>query len=327
MKVGAYNVIRSLGKGGMAEVFLAESSVRGHVVLKVPHASVPGAAGRLVDEARLGMRLNHENIVKTLEVVERPEGPVLVLEHVDGPSMSTWRRTRGALPASLLVRVGRQVAEALSALHDADALHRDVTPGNILLGPGQNAKLIDLGIAKVRGERFDHTQTGQLKGTLRFLAPEIVEGASYSTASDLWSLGLVLLEGALGRRAVEGDANAIFAAIAMGRVSSLRDGEKIDPYLDAGLASLLCPKNRRIHDAREAARLFRGLEQRLGPPPDDATRLGLETEAVTKPMPLGLRLPPATNPAHQEQRTMPEHERPTIRMPAVNISPDTDLDS
>jgi len=263
--IGRYEVVKALKGGGMGSVTLCRAPDGDLVVLKRPHAVDPEAAVRLRDEARVGARLIHPGIVDTLDLFEHDDRPVLVVAYVEGLPLETLRRI-GPLPVPVVARIGRQIADALDAIHSADdeherplhILHRDVTPGNILLGSDGDAKLIDLGIARFSERQAEHTQDGFLRGTMRYLAPELLEGGGYTTATDLWALGMVLWEAALGRFAYRGESDReVLAGIVMGQPMELHDGEAgLDPKLHEAIAPLLMrmPFERTANAAEAAAR-------------------------------------------------------------------------
>jgi serine/threonine protein kinase len=305
MELGRYRVIRKLGEGGMAQVLLAASPGGALVVLKVPFSSNPDFAERLRDEARVGLRLNHPTIVETLDLFEHEGRPILVVEYVDGPSLAQLRRHLGPLPPSLVARLARQVAEGLEAIHAAsdeygtplNILHRDVAPGNILMSPAGDAKLIDLGIARGIETKSRRTQIGAVRGTMRYLAPELLDGMRHSPATDLWALGVTLFEAALGRRAVEGDERVILAAIVRGTITKLHEGEQINPRLDSGLRALLAPAETRLQRSLAAANIFRRIEEQLGPPPEAVLKrvraLARDLEEESRKTPAPITIEPA----------------------------------
>jgi serine/threonine protein kinase len=273
VKIGRYEVIRELKAGGMGTVTLCRAPDDSVVVLKRPHSPDAQAAVRLRDEARLGARLLHPGIVETLDLFEEGGQPVLVVAFVDGPSLELLRGL-GPLPAPAVARVGRQIADALDALHNADdesgrpleILHRDVTPGNIVIGKDGDARLIDLGIARFDERQAERTQEGFIRGTMRYIAPELLAGDDYSPASDLWSLGIVLWEAAIGRFAYGGETDReVLAGIVGGEPMKLRDGEVVDPPLVDAIRPLLQPMlPRRSRRAFEAAARFSALEELYG---------------------------------------------------------------
>jgi serine/threonine protein kinase len=277
MRVGPYEIIHELGQGGMGRVRLARAPDGRRVVLKDALRAEPDDDERLRDEARVGLRLRHPGVVETVELLEVPDGqgrlrPVLVTAFVAGVSFLELRRS-GPAPAALVCRLGRQLAGALDAIHDIvddegrplGVLHRDVTAGNCLLGEDGDARLIDFGIARSGDSRAVRTQSGLVRGTLRYLAPELFAGGGYSRQSDLWSLGVVLFELLVGRPAVEGNDIAAMGRICVGDLMELREGEAPDPRVLRALSQLLqkAPQDR-PRRARDTAALFAMLEKALG---------------------------------------------------------------
>lgn len=279
--IGRYETIRDIGRGGMAKVVLARAPGGRHVVLKVALTDDEDASARLRDEARTGMRLAHPHIVETLDLFDHEGRPVLVLSFVSGFSLYALRE-RGALPPGVVVRMGRQLCEALDAIHNAadergqplKILHRDVTAANVMLGEDGEARLIDLGIARSVESLAARTQTGCMRGTLRYLAPELFQGQKFSPASDLWSLGIVLLEAAIGRAAFPGRTDAeIILSIVQGDPFAQCTQTPIDARLRAVLAKLLAkdPAARAV-SARDAVRAFHEAEQHFPNAADEALR-------------------------------------------------------
>ncbi len=271
-RIGRYEVVRELRGGGMGTVTLGKSPDGQLVVLKRPHSVDPEAAVRLRDEARIGARLLHPSVVDTLDLFELDSGvPVLVVAYVDGPSLEVLRPL-GPLPIGVIARVGRQIAEGLAALHESTdehgqplhILHRDVTPGNIVVGRDGDAKLIDLGIARFSERQAERTQDGFLRGTMRYLAPELLQGDTYSAASDLWALGMVLWEAALGRFAYRGETDReVLAGILRGEPMELDEGEHVDEEVIELIRALLQPSPlTRIRSGAAAAARFAAICER-----------------------------------------------------------------
>lgn len=191
---GRYRLERRLGAGGMASVWLAHDELLDRrVALKVISdalAADPGYLARFEREARAAAALSHRNVVRVFDYGVDDDRPYLVLEYVRGPSLADWlaREPRPPLDSDMLAR---GLLDALAHIHEAGILHRDIKPGNVLLAPDRTPKVTDFGIAKT-DDTTALTRTGQVVGTLKYLAPEVTEGASATVASDLHSLGVLL---------------------------------------------------------------------------------------------------------------------------------------
>lgn len=266
-------MIDDIGGGGMGRVRLARSMDGRLVVLKT--AIHEEDDERLRDEARVGLRLHHPGLVETLELFDTVEQgrrrPVLVTAYVPGTSLLELRR-HGPLSGAVVCRLGRELSEALSALHTATGedgrllgvVHRDVTAANCLVGHDGHARLIDLGIARSQENRALRTEAGMLRGTLRYLAPELFDGGPYSPQTDLWSLGVALWEALLGRVAVVGNDAVAIERICAGLVMVLEGDERPDPIARQAVAHLLSPSLLgRPRSAADAADLFAAAERIL----------------------------------------------------------------
>jgi serine/threonine protein kinase len=263
MRIGRYEVIGTLGSGGMSAVSLARSLSTGDlVVLKRQHDAADDAA--LIDEARVGLRLNHPHIVETLDLFTHEKRPMLVTAYVSGASIADIRAS-GRMPPEVVLKVGRDIASALAFIHAAteedgrplEILHRDVTPPNILIGHDGVARLIDLGIARSSVNTRERTQAGFLRGTLRYIAPEVLQGESYTASTDLWGLGASLWEGALGRYAISGNDPQVYAQILKGEVFGLTSNDRIDARVRNAVGALLMYEpSSRPRDAETAMRIF-----------------------------------------------------------------------
>ncbi|MDP2342187.1 MAG: protein kinase [Deltaproteobacteria bacterium] len=272
--LGAYRVIRKLGEGGMGEVLLGRAPDDALVVLKVPLHPSKETAARLQDEARVGFRLRHDNIVKTRDFFFDGKKPVLVIDFVDGASLKDLREEVGPLPAVMVAHIGKQIASALSLIHNATdeagkplhMLHRDVTPGNILVNRQGQALLIDLGIARSDENTAGKTSTGMLKGTFRYLSPDLFSGMPYSSGTDLWALGVTLFESAVGRKAAKGNQNMVLAAILQGHILDRHDDERVHQLLERTFYGLLRTddRTRRLTDANRLSQIFAQIESKLG---------------------------------------------------------------
>jgi predicted Ser/Thr protein kinase len=203
---GRYRILRRLGAGGMATVFLAEDERLGRqVAVKRLHAhSTDATVQRLEREARLGASLNHPNVVIVYDVHSEDEGALVVMEYVDGETLAAALR-RGPLGPERALDVVLSVASALDHVHGAGVVHRDVKPANVLLGGDGAVKLVDLGIAHAT-EHTRLTLTGTVLGTASYMAPEQLEGESVGPAADTYALAALAFEALSGRKARRGSS-------------------------------------------------------------------------------------------------------------------------
>lgn len=203
--LGAYELIERLGAGGMAEVWSARLGGRGRLVAikrVLPHlVAVPEVVRLFLAEARIASRLRHPNIVETLDVGIVEGRPFLVMEHLDGIDLGAALRA-GPPPLGVCLYIVHAVAAALTYVHRYEEggvplglVHRDVSPANIRIGADGTVRLLDFGIAKaVNDATRVRTRTGVVRGKLAYVAPEQLEGAFVSPASDQYSLGVVMHE-------------------------------------------------------------------------------------------------------------------------------------
>lgn len=187
-----YQLVEVIGSGGMGTVWKARDHHLGRLVaLKSPHPMAPGdpRRGRLLREAHLAASVSHPNLVEVFDVAQDDEGPFLIMELVEAPSLVEVGP--GLSPAAAATTVA-QVASALAAVHQAGIVHRDVKAPNVLMGPA-GAKLVDFGVARsLDGEPgAEPTQAGVVLGTAGYTAPEVMRGEPASAKSDVYALGMM----------------------------------------------------------------------------------------------------------------------------------------
>ncbi|WP_300403349.1 serine/threonine-protein kinase [Nocardioides sp.] len=193
-----------VGRGGVADVYRADDTVLSRQVAVKVLRDVAGSESdraRFVAEARTLANLGHHGLVTVLDAGlggDHMAQPFLVMELVDGQTLAA-QIARGPLDERRIEEIARQLADAVAYAHGRDVVHRDVKPGNVLLHSSGAVKLADFGIARLIGDTVRHTQTGHAVGTAAYLAPEQVLGEQLTTAVDVYSLGLVLLEMFTGR--------------------------------------------------------------------------------------------------------------------------------
>jgi serine/threonine-protein kinase len=219
-RCGRYELLQSLGAGGMAEIFKARltgpAGFHRDVVLKrllAANADDQEFVNMFTDEARILGVLHHPNIVQALDFGSDDARPFLVLEYLEGPSLARVLRARRPVPPVVAAYVGREICRALDYMHrfrDADGtplglVHRDVTPSNIILTPAGAVKLLDFGIAKF-AKALQSTQSGVIKGKSGYLSPEQLRGATdIDGRVDLFALAVVLYELLTGQRLFAGE--------------------------------------------------------------------------------------------------------------------------
>jgi len=216
-----------LGSGGMARVYLAHDRVLDRpVAVKMLHDDLvesEDVRARFLREARIFARLEHPNIVKIHDVVARDEGVAMVMELVDGVDLSKAVRTRLPMTTEHVVGILRPVLDALAAAHAQGVVHRDVKPGNVLLGRDGRVKLSDFGIAKVVGGDTHLTRTGEFLGTPTYIAPEQATGEDFGPAVDQYALGVTFYELLTGRPPYIGPTPlAVLSAILRGGHPDIR---------------------------------------------------------------------------------------------------------
>ncbi|MEV6792579.1 serine/threonine-protein kinase [Streptomyces sp. NPDC051320] len=199
MLADRYRLGELIGRGGMGKVWRAHDEVLHRTVavkeltagLYVAEADRVVLHARTQKEARAAARINHPGVVTVHDVIEYDDRPWIVMEYVDGPSLADEVKESGPLSPAEAARVGLHVLGALRAAHTAGVLHRDVKPGNVLLARDGRVLLTDFGIAAIEGDS-EITRTGEIVGSIDYLAPERVYGEAPGPASDLWSLGATL---------------------------------------------------------------------------------------------------------------------------------------
>jgi predicted Ser/Thr protein kinase len=305
--IGPYRLIEKIGEGGMGIVYLGAAPEGHRVAVKVlgqAVASDPNARQRLAREVETMRRVRNRFVAEVLDADVAGPSPYIVTRYVPGRTLEDTVRQGGPLRGVALDNLAEGLAEALTAIHAAGVVHRDLKPGNVMLD-GDHPVIIDFGIAHVP-DATRLTKTGLVMGTPGYLAPEVIEGALSSGASDVHSWGATVAYAATGKQPFgSGTYQTIFFRVLEGKAEL--DG--VPPYLLPFVTAALSvdPKSRPT---------ARGLAGQLGmpgggwmPPGAAATRVEElpSTKMLTSPPPVPLPQPMAP----------PMVPRPVVPQPAV----------
>ncbi|GAA1314194.1 protein kinase [Leucobacter albus] len=216
---GRYELSSRIAVGGMGEVWRASDSIIGRTVaikiLKDEYMGDPGFLERFRAEARHAALVNHEGIANVFDYGEEQGSAYIVMELVPGEPLSAIIDREGRLPANRVLGIVAQTATSLQAAHDAGLVHRDIKPGNLLITPEGRVKITDFGIARI-ADQVPLTATGQVMGTVQYLAPEQASGHAATPSTDIYSLGIVAYECLAGKRPFTGESQV---AIAMAQIN------------------------------------------------------------------------------------------------------------
>jgi serine/threonine protein kinase/Flp pilus assembly protein TadD len=277
-QLGPYEILASIGAGGMGEVYRAVDSRLGRTVaIKILTGTEPesNAQRRFLQEARAASALNHPNIVIVHDICSHQGVDFLVMEHIQGQTLEDLIPAEG-LPLETVARIGEQIASALEAAHSAGIVHRDIKPANVMITTAHQVKVLDFGIAKmavpIDTNPYDNTlpagqitTPGMIVGTVAYMSPEQARGEALDQRSDLFSLGCVLYETATGRRPFRGETALMImheiAVVTQAAPSTLR------PELPAAFDRLISACLAKSPDQRpgSAAQIARDLKSLASP--------------------------------------------------------------
>jgi beta-lactam-binding protein with PASTA domain/predicted Ser/Thr protein kinase len=219
---GRYRIIRKLGSGGMANVYLAEDQELGRrVAIKIlndRHANDDQFVERFRREAKNAAGLSHPNIVSIYDRGEAEGTYYIAMEYLDGRSLKELIVSRGPAPIHVAIDYTRKILDALRFAHRNGIVHRDIKPHNVIVDPEGRAKVTDFGIARAGTSQM--TEVGSIIGTAQYLSPEQAKGAPVDQTSDLYSVGIVLYELLTGKVPFSGDSPV---EIAMKHISATPD--------------------------------------------------------------------------------------------------------
>jgi serine/threonine-protein kinase len=294
---GRYRLETRIAVGGMGEVWQAQDErILRKVAIKIlkeEYLGDPGFIARFRSEAKSAALVEHEGIANVYDYGEDTGSAYLVMELVPGEALSRILEREKKLDQEKVLDIIAQTSRALAAAHARGLVHRDIKPGNLLITPDGQVKITDFGIARV-GDQVPLTKTGQVMGTVQYLAPEQATGKTSTYATDLYSLGIVAYEALAGKRPFTGETQM---AIAMAQINETPPAlpESIDPRVQSLVMNCLAKKpNQRPESANSLAIRAEGLlrEKRRsggGPSTDQLDEVDEKTIAMqladTAPIP------------------------------------------
>jgi serine/threonine-protein kinase len=296
---GRYRIVRKLGSGGMANVYLAEDEELGRrVAIKIlndRHANDEQFVERFRREAKHAAGLSHPNIVSIYDRGEAEGTYYIAMEYLEGRSLKELIQSRGPAPVSIAIEYVRQILSALRVSHRTGVIHRDIKPHNVLVDGEGRLKVTDFGIARAGPSQM--TEAGSIVGTAQYLSPEQAQGAPVSESSDLYSVGIVLYELLTGEVPFSGESPVEIAMKHLSRVpappSSLRPEIPHDLDLVVMRALAKDPEERyQGADEMDAdlARVARGLHVS---PETEETATAIIARPITAPTIAGPPRPPS----------------------------------
>jgi serine/threonine-protein kinase len=254
-RIGRYDLLLPIASGGMATVYLATTrgpmGFEAEVALKLTHPHLVEStefSADLLEEAKLAVRIRHRNVAAVIDADVDPLGVYLVMEYVEGDTLSGLTKSTPLMPKRMALRV---LLDALAGLHAAHELqgehgeklnvvHRDFTPHNILVGTDGVARLTDFGVAKA-ASRLGHTRTGFIKGKIGYMSPEQAKGVPLDRRCDVWAAGVIAWELLAGRRlfTTEDDVATLLKVVTEEPPRLRTIDPSIHPDIDDAVASAL----------------------------------------------------------------------------------------
>jgi serine/threonine protein kinase len=311
--IGPYRPVQRIGEGGMGVVHLALDPAGRAVALKVLRDHVcadPEARARLRREVETLRRVRTPHVAEVLDADLDGDRPYLVTRFVPGRTLEDRVRAEGPLAAPDAVRVGLVLAQALTVIHQAGVVHRDVKPANVLLLDGDPV-LVDFGIAHIAHESRI-TRTGLVMGTPGYLSPEVVGGWPVTPATDWWGWGATLAFAASGRSPFgSGPVEVVLDRVRSGRADFTGVDRRLVPVLQSALAA--DPRRR-----PPAPALIAMLQRATSAPPPDAART---VPAPFPPVPPTRRQPPPPLPPSRAEAPRPLPPTRTASAPPPSPAP------
>lgn len=305
-----YRILSLIGEGGMGEVYLAEETLLGRkVAIKVLSSAAthdPQFRQRFVNEARMQAGLQHPNIVGLYTFFEQEEVYYMAMEYAEGITLSEMIGITGPIPEDRATRIIRQVLSALEYAHQRGVIHRDIKPGNIMVGAGDSVKIMDFGIARMMSAGH-MTQTGTRMGTPFYMSPEqVLNPREVDHRTDIYSAGIVFYEMLTGKLPFQTDSESSFVLEKQIVDNAIPDPRTIYPYISDKAVNIVRLMTKGERDIRaemdELIELFDGIVPASGaaartgvnPPPVKPGQVKQSEEPTSKPFTVPYKSPAST---------------------------------
>ena len=232
-----YEILAEIGRGGYSTVYKASDLSLNQIVAVKCFYPPPGAFEKIKEKVKREMqtirKLRHQFVIQLFDFFEEDNWLFLVMEFIDGGSLSDFVKEKGALNPVLVKKIMEQMAEALAIAHQNGIIHRDIKPQNILFRKTGDAVLADFGSAKVYGQNTS-SMTISMTGTLDYMSPEVIQNNPYDCRTDIYSLGLTMYYALTGRKAIQSSLNQLSSEIENGF-----DPKLIEPKADSFLSKII----------------------------------------------------------------------------------------
>lgn len=309
LRVGKYQIVTMIGKGGMGSVYKAfDPMIKRHVALKIMNETSfedETARARFLREAQAIGKLQHPNIIALFDAGEHEGRPFLVVEYLEGRDFKQLLIEKAIPPAATLLTLLVDVCEALDYSHQHGIIHRDIKPANIFLLDDGSVRLMDFGVAKV--ENLTLTQAGTVLGTVQYMSPEQIQGKQIDHRSDLFSMGIVLHELFSTQRPFSGSSfNSLVTKILFSEPEPFTPSDSSVPdALKAVIAKAMTKdKDRRYQTAAELALDLTKVKMILNQQMIARRKVRQDTKAVSAK-------PPVVSPSRQVAGPQPAEELKT----------------
>jgi serine/threonine protein kinase/predicted ATPase len=264
---GRYEIIESLGIGGMGKVYRAyDNKVKEEIAIKLLKPEISQnekIIERFSNEIRLSRKITHKNVCRMHDLNEDGGTQYITMEYVPGEDLKSFIRRVGYLPPGKAISIGKQVCEGLAEAHSLGVIHRDLKPQNIMVDKSGNPKIMDFGIARLlKAEGI--TGEGAIIGTPEYMSPEQVEGKETDQRSDIYSLGVVLYEMLTGKVPFEGEGT--FSIALKHRDETPPHPRELNPEISAKLSAIILKcmakeKEKRFQSAQDLLQDLDALEK------------------------------------------------------------------